>query len=525
MRKRLVILSVGLLGLLLFGCVLSTPAPTPTPTPAPTVTPTPTAEAAPMATATATPTTSPTSDPTPVAGADLDRYQAAMRSGYADVLLGMEDLTRYQIEMAVDPEARTLTASQRVRYTNTEAEPLTEIVLRLLPNTPGYGGSMSVEGVTLNGAPVTPRLSLGDSALTVSLPQPLAPGEPVELAFRYQAELPTDRWAGYAQYGYIDDVLTLPNAYALIPVYDDEGWNVELGPTYGDATFSDVALYEVRVTVPSDVILATTGTTVEQTDHGDGTTTYRSVSGPMRDFCVIGSARFKTAHADVDGVRVTSYYTGGDEGGQRALADTVEALRIYQRLIGVYPFRELDVMATPTSAGGIEYPGLIVVADTLYDQYTDFFEWVIAHEVAHQWWYAMVGNDQLDEPWLDEALTQYTSMLYYEERYGPDAAQEARQVRFENPYQRLLELEQDMAVGLPVVAYSEPLYGSVVYGKGPLFFHALREQVGDEVFYEILRTYYDRYSYQVAYPENLMAVAEQVSGQDLDALYAEWIVD
>jgi aminopeptidase N len=104
------------------------------------------------------------------------------------------------------------------------------------------------------------------------------------------------------------------------------------------------------------------------------------------------------------------------------------------------------------------------------------------------------------------------------------AAREARLVRFETPYQRLPAIEQDMAVGLPVAAYSEPLYGSVVYGKGPLFFHALREQVGDEVFDEILRTYYRRYSYQVAYPEDLMAVAEQVSGEDLDALYEEWIL-
>ena len=64
-----------------------------------------------------------------------------------------------------------------------------------------------------------------------------------------------------------------------------------------------------------------------------------------------------------------------------------------------------------------------------------------------------------------------------------------------------------------------------MYGKGPLFFHALREQVGDEVFYEILQTYYDRYSYGIAYPQDLMAVAEQISGQDLDTLYAEWIVD
>ena len=284
-----------------------------------------------------------------------------------------------------------------------------------------------------------------------------------------------------------------------------------------------MALYEVQVTLPSDLLLATTGTTVETVDNGDGTTTRTSVSGPMRDFCLIGSALYEVQSADVDGVRVNSYYLGGEQSGQLTLEDTVAALRIYEQLIGAYPFSELDLLATPTTAGGIEYPGLIVAAASLYPAQSDFLEWVIAHEAAHQWWYGMVGNDQLDEPWLDEALAQYTSLLYVEERYGPEAAQRALNVRFEEPYQRLLTSGQDMAVGLPVAAYTEPLYGSVVYGKGPLFFYALREQVGDAAFFEILRDYYDRYSYQVAYPQDFMAIAEQVSGQELDALYQEWI--
>jgi len=446
-----------------------------------------------------------------------------MRAGYTGDLRGMEALTRYQIQLDVDPDALKLSGAQHVRYTNAEEEPLTEIVLRLLPNTPGYGGSMAVETLLLDGALVAPKLSLGGSALSVPLPQPLEPGQSVELELDYQASVPTDGSAGYAQYSYVDGVLALPNVYPLIPVYDDERWNVELAPGYGDAVFSDVALYEVQVTLPSDLVLATTGTTIETIDNHDGTTTHTIVSGPVRDFDLTASARYKSVQADVDGVQVTSYYTGSDEGGQRALDYTVESLRIYERLIGAYPFNELDVMATPTSAGGIEYPGLIVIANDLYEQETDFFEWATVHETAHQWWYAMVGNDQVDEPWLDEALTQYTSLLYIEERYGAAAAERTLNVRFENVYQRLLDTGQDMAAGLPVDAYSESLYGAVVYGKGPLFFHALRDQVGDEVFDEILRTYYDRYRYRIAYPQDFLSVAEQVSGQDVGTLYAQWI--
>jgi hypothetical protein len=454
-----------------------------------------------------------------------------MREGRAGALPDLGGLTRYQIELAVDLEALKLTGVQRVRYTNREDQPLDEIVFRLLPNTPGYGASLEVGAIAVDGewaygdrAAVAPLLSLGGSALSVPLSQSLAAGQSVELELAYEATLPTDGAAGYAQYGYIDGVLALPNAYPLIPVYDDEGWNVELAPSYGDATFSDVALYEVQATLPSDLVLATTGTTLNRRENGDGTTTYRSVSGPARDFYLAGSAAYKALHADVDGVRVTSYYLGDDQGGRRALDDTVAALGIYQRLIGAYPYRELDVLATPTKAGGIEYPGLFVVAASLYAQRGEFFEWVIAHEAAHQWWYALVGNDQLDEPWLDEALTQYTTLLYIEERYGEGAAQRALSTRFEIPYQRLLETEQDMAVGLPVAAYTELLYGSVVYGKGPLFFHALREQVGDAAFAEILRAYYRDYRYQVAYPLDFVRVAEQVSGQEIDGLYEEWIL-
>jgi aminopeptidase N len=376
----------------------------------------------------------------------------------------------------------------------------------------------------VDGTVVRPELRLENSALYVPLAAPLSPGEAVELRLAFASTLPVDPAAGYAQYGYIDGVLALPNAYPLIPVYDDEGWNVELAPPYGDATFSDTALYQVRLTLPAEMVLATSGTIVERTEHDDGTATVVCASGPMRDFNLVASAEYVAASERLGGVTVTSYYAAGaEQGGRRALDYALHALRVYQELFGPYPFTELDVMATPTTAGGIEYPGLIVVAGRLYDQAGGFFELATVHEVAHQWWYSMVGNDQLDEPWLDEALTQYTSLLYFEGRYGPEGGQQMLESTFMEPYEYLQESDQDMPAGLPVAEYPEGLYGAVVYGKGPLFFHALRQQTGDETFYSILRTYFEQYRYDVAYPQDLLAVAEQVSGQDLDPLYERWI--
>jgi aminopeptidase N len=532
--KKLLV-PIPVLCLLLAGCVLASPRLTPTPTLPPTATTAPTATVpAPTATpateqaSTATP---PAAEPTATGAAssfswdDVASYERAMLPAYTGDVEQFGAATHYLIDLRVDIAAKTFAGQERVRYTNQESVPLEQIVFRLLPNTPGYGGSMTVSSVTVNGTAIDTRLELSDSALYVPLAAPLQPGEQIELDLAFSGSVPTDASAGYAQYGYFAGVLALPDVYPYIPVYDDEGWNVELAPSYGDATFTDTALYLVRITLPADMVLATSGVTLDRQDNGDGTATYTCASGPMRDFNLVASANYETTSQMVGQVKVTSYFLSGDDsGGQRALDYTAQSLNIYERLFGPYPFTELDVMATPTQAGGIEYPGLIVVAEGLYGQTGSFFEFATVHETAHQWWYSLVGNDQLDEPWLDESLAQYTSLLYFEQRYGEAAAQSVLQNSFEAPYRRLQQQHQDMPVGLPVAAYPEDLYAAVVYGKGPLFFQALREQVGDETFYRILSTYFEQYRYEVAYPQDFMAVAESVSGQQLDALYDKWIL-
>ena len=512
------------IALLLMGCVITAPQTVPAPTPTAQAK----QETLPTSTAVPVPTATPTEAPTVSVEQIRDplaNQRLVMRPAFQDDLDRLSGRTSYEISVVLDPGAARLSGAQVVRYTNRETEPLSELVFRLLPNTPSYGGALSVTSVAVNGTEVETRLDLGDSVLIVPLDAPLAPGEQVEISLIYEGTLPTDDTAGYAQYGYIDGVLALPSFYPYLPVYDDEGWNVELGPTYGDATFTDTAFYVLTVTLPTDFVLAASGTILDRTPVDGGLARFTIASGPVRDINLVASTDYETVQARVDDITVTSYYRGASESGTRALDYAVHALEIYQDLIGPYPFAELDVVATPTKAGGIEYPGLIVVAESLYGEEGGFFEFATVHEVAHQWWYSLVGSDQLDEPWLDEALTQYTSLLYFEQRYGADAAQSILDGYFYGPYEWLQRVDEDMPAGLPVAAYSSDLYGPVVYGKGPLFFHELRTLVGEEAFIETLRVYFEDFRYEVAYPQDLMDVAEDVSGQDLDPLYEEWIAD
>jgi len=442
------------------------------------------------------------------------------------VTFAWKELTQYSIELSVDPESRLIEGGERVRYTNTEDVSLGEVAFRLFPETPGYGGQMSVDGVLVDGQPADTRLELMRSALYVALPQPLNPGETLTLQLDFRVVVPEDAEVGYGQLSLAEGILALPNVYPLIPVYDDEGWNVELAPPYGDAVYSDVALYRVDIRAPSEQVIVTSGSALNRVDNSDGTATTTFVSGPMRDFAIAMSADFVASTATVDGILVSSYTLPQDvEGGERALGYAIDAVKVFSETFGRYPYAELDVVETPTTAGGIEYPGLVVIAQRLYDQSGGFFEFVVAHEVAHQWWYALVGSDQVDEPWLDEALVQYSTLLYFEEMQGLSVADGVRRQAFEEPYETLVNEGRDAPVGQPVRAFRRKDYSPVVYGKGPLFFQALRDEVGDDTFLAILRGYLEAYRYQIATPEGFLTLAEETSGQKLDGLYQKWILD
>jgi hypothetical protein len=457
---------------------------------------------------------------------DLSLFQLALKSEFAGDVDAIPDATRYFIQVMLDPdEPDTLTGVQRVRYTNTEDVPLEAVYFRLYPNLPGYGGSMTVDKVTLDGAQVETTLEEGDSALRIPLDAALAPGEVADLTLWFREVLPADTSAGYGLYAYEDNVYALAGFYPTIPVYDDEGWNVEVAPPYGDATFTDTAFYQVQLTVPEELTVAISGSTVETVEHDDGTRTWIAVGGPMRDFYVAMSTDYEVVSEEVDGTLVNSYYRSAqDDGGKLALKYAADALRVFNQRFGPYPYTELDVVATPTKAGGIEYPGAIVVAQGLYSQEGGFFELATAHEVAHQWWYGLVGNDQLDEPWLDEALTSYSTFLYFQETAGKDAASSVKEGVFEEPYRAAQANDRDRGVAGPVASFSERDYGTIVYGKGPLFFDALRTELGDDAFFAALRDYLESHRYGVAYPDDLIVAFEDTSGQQIDDLYEFWIL-
>jgi hypothetical protein len=174
-------------------------------------------------------------------------------------------------------------------------------------------------------------------------------------------------------------------------------------------------------------------------------------------------------------------------------------------------------------------PGLNLLASALgtqMDMLQSLLEMTIAHEVAHQWWAMAVGSDSQRSPFVDESLTNYSAILYFEDRYGKAVAEKMRDLHLKTAYSagRMLA-GKDAPADLPASAYSGDLqYAAVVYGKGALYYDALRRAVGDRVFFESLREYYKRYSGRIAGPRSLLEIVEANAPQaDVEALYRHWI--
>ena len=308
-------------------------------------------------------------------------------------------------------------------------------------------------------------------------------------------------------------------------------------PNYGDVVFGEVSLYRVHIRAPDDLVIVSTGVCDGATNQPvkplPASLSWRDttcVAAPVRDFAIHSSRQYKlvtgTVQAAAGALLINSYYMPQYAlGGQRALGYATQAVLDYERRYGPYPYKELKVFASPNTAGGIEYPMLAGVTDSLYSQEGGYFEWIAAHEVAHQWWYGMVGSDPVNEAWMDESLTQYTTSLYIEDRYGVQAADAEREQYFTSRYQRELRNGRDVSVAQSTGAFERNDYSPIVYGKGPLFFDAVRRTVGDQRYTAWLRVYFARYRFGIAHPDDLLAVADETGiGTPVRQAYSEWIL-
>ncbi|MEL7562559.1 M1 family metallopeptidase [Dehalogenimonas sp. 4OHTPN] len=374
----------------------------------------------------------------------------------------------------------------------------------------------------MDGRPVEASIISGGTTLRVPLARPLQPGAAVTVQQDFSVAIPRSLAGSPGLFGYFNGILTLDCFYPVIPVHDDSGWHIGPAPDGGDHTFLDTSFYLVRVKAPASMTLATSGVeTARSVDGADQVVTF--AAGPARDFFLAGSDKYAKMSATSGETTINSYYLPGLEGGaDTALKTAVEALETFNRRLGEYPYTELDIVPLPLQGGGIgiEYPGIFGVAASVYPLELTL-KTTVAHEAAHQWFYNAVGNDQINQPWLDEAVSQYFTGLFFLDTEGP-AGWNRSLTEWRNFWNRAGSAP--IPIGLAVGDYTLNRYGPIVYGRGPLFLNALAAEIGQAVLDECFRGYYQANIWGITTTASFQAWFEACSGRDLDAIFSGWVM-
>jgi aminopeptidase N len=226
------------------------------------------------------------------------------------------------------------------------------------------------------------------------------------------------------------------------------------------------------------------------------------------------SRDYKTVSEKRGNVQVISC-AWDENGAKRALEDALKALDTFSSLYGEYPYPSFTVCSADFPFGGMEYPGLCMIGSGDYlESRAESLELTVVHETAHQWFYAIVGSDQVNDPWQDEALCEYALLRYVEKRYGQGSFETLKYYRVDAAMQE--SVPGNLTPGSPIHYFGNlQEYSTVVYGRGAGLLLALNEMLprgADDFLRAYARTFAFQYVSRSRFEAFLAAYAEMDAG-------------
>ncbi|GAF26448.1 aminopeptidase N [Moorella thermoacetica Y72] len=395
----------------------------------------------------------------------------------------------YDLQARYDPASGEIQGELLLAYQNPFLTPLRQLNFNLPANAPfGNGASLAVTRAVVNNRPVAVHFK--GSRLEVPLPRALAPRETLSVVLSFKTIVPP----GDMRLGRDGNLSTVSGWYPILAPPTDDTWAGVAGTAYGDPYFAGAAYYLVRLTLPSGYqVLASSRLTGRQ-ERGEWTDWSFNSDQPVREFAFTAAPdwQFTTRQAG----RVQLVVASRGEMAPAVLDVAARALEFFQKLYGPYPYSYLHIAFVPLdNLAGMEYPGLLLLSNR-----KPYNPAVVVHEVAHQWWYNLVGNDTRQAAWIDEGLAEYSTLLFYR-HFDPGLYQA-----------KLAEITQLAArtgapINLPLEEYgSEQDYRQAVYNRGAMFWLELERMAGEEQLKEALAYVQRYYRYEIIPPRALLTI-------------------
>jgi len=471
----------------------------------------------------------------------------------------------YKIDLEIDFDHLSYTGVERLRWLNDNDKPTSVLYFHLYPNirVPDQQASSTAPAnttaepdeprmdiVSVRSDPSELSLSFGledqGTILRVNLREPVLPYSTTDIEIKFKGTVPdidpdetsltthvvkqvsaalrSEREMRRARdiNFRCRSIMLLATSYPLLVVRDADEWRRRIDPSVGDVVFGEVADYDVTITAPGVDVF----TSAPEVTRSDKQT--RTFSGTaLREFAVLVGKGLRSEHTEINGVKITSIYQADHERvGKRALTIASNAFRVFTTAFGPLPYKAITVAEAPLVAGlgSTEFSGFNVIASAFYVDFDspavrnlpelireqrpsveESLEWTVGYLVANQWWGSAVGNDPAREPVLDEALSCWSSLLYYRSTYGKEKAAAVLDDQVRGVYRLYRTFGgDDMFANRPSRDYRNTFqYAAIVTAKGALMFVELEHTLGEDKVLAALKKYYEANLFEIAQLDDL----------------------
>ena len=451
-----------------------------------------------------------------------------------------KNLTSYAITAELNDEKKTISAIEKISFLNDTGDVLEFLCFHLYPRA-FREGALVKPYTQLNEATCFPAgVSFGDiNIVDVYVDNKTAEFElvgqdedilKVDLGFNLERQAKTNIEIKFNlilpnsthRFGWYENNINLGNWYPILCIYENGEFDLTPYFSTGDPFYSNIANYDVTVLYPEKYEISSTGSLNIIKDGEYATAKINALA--VRDFAICLSSNSKIETTSLNGIEISYMSCIDDEDFLTIVQIAREAIEFFSTIFGQYPYKTLTVAKTPFLYGGMEYPNLVFVSNSI-DSKEELYK-VVVHEIAHQWWYGIVGNNEIKEAWLDESLAEYSTALFFDshKNYGITYDELISQamssyllyVDVVSTIRGDVNTQMDLAVNEYQNDYE---YSYMVYIKGVIMFDSLKNMVGKDKVVAGLKKYFRENKFKNATKLDFFEAFKTACHKDLNGFF------